>query len=329
MSPQLLKSSEAIRAGYVARPEQLIENEEISIRQGGGRTLTCQRITLPNGLSATVSWDRCMDITRLFYRGIPLAYLGRDDERADLSVPFEQRFSGGMLYTCGLLNVGPGDDTQPTHGRIHQQAAARRSVQQTDLAVVVRGEMRESTLFGENLLLSREMIFSLDRAEIQIRDTIANQTPHPQPYMLLYHINLGYPFFSEQLQLQFPTDTQTYAEGSDSLHNPEEYTRFSAPSPDAQEQDYSHRLPGKDGICSLSAENHALGIGFALSYTNAALPFLQQWICRHSGDYVLGLEPTNNRVNGRRQAAAEGGLPVLSPFETIDTKLTLSLYSLP
>lgn len=328
MNPIFKNSSEAIRLGYIARPEQLIENEEVTVRQGDGRSLSCQKIAIPGGLSATVSWDRCMDITRLSYRGIPLAYLGRTDERADLSVPFEQRFSGGMLYTCGLINVGPGDDAQPTHGRIHMQAAARRGVQQTNTAVILRGEMRESTLFGENLLLCRELTFPLDRAEVYIRDTITNQTPHPQPYMLLYHINLGYPFFSEHLRLQLPTDTQTYTQHAYTPQDTSAFSRFSAPITEAEEQDYNHRLPNQNGLCSLSAENPMLGIGMRLSYTAEALPFLQQWVSLRAGDYVLGLEPTNNRVNGHTQAAAEGGLPVLPPFETVTTELKLSLYSL-
>ena len=232
-----------------------------------------------------------------------------------------------MLYTCGLLNVGPGDAIQPTHGRIHLQAAARGSVQQTDDAVILRGEMRESALFAENLLLSREIVFPLDRAEVCVRDTITNQTPHPQPYMLLYHINLGYPFFSEHLELCLPAGLQTYTEGGYSSVDPADYSRFPAPQAHAQEQDYNHRLPDRNGRCSLTAENRALGIGLKLSYANATLPYLHQWICLRRGDYVMGLEPTSNRVNGHAQASAEGSTPVLSPFETLATELTLSLYS--
>jgi len=323
-----LPNDEALRAGYIARPEQLLENEEVTVRQGDSRTLTCQKLALPNGLAATVSWDRCMDITRLSYRGIPLAFLGRTEERADAAVPFDTRFSGGMLYTCGLLNVGPGDGGQPTHGRIHLQSAARRGVEQTDTAVVLRGEMRESSLFGENLLLRRELTFPLRRAEVLLRDTIINQTPHPQPYMLLYHLNLGYPFFSEQLRLLMPPGTQTFADGGYTAPDFSAFTQFSAPHSDAQEIDLDHRLPVANGRCRLTAENRALGIGLTLSYAAAALPLFHQWICLRSGDYVLGLEPTNNRVNGRVQAAAESSLPLLPPFETIVTELTLSLDSL-
>ncbi len=318
---------DAMRFGYIARPEQLIENEEVSIRQGNGRTITCQKISLPNQVSATVVWDRCMDITRLNYRGIPFAYLGKGEERNDLAMPFPSRFSGGMLYTCGLQNVGPGDEIQPTHGRIHLQSAGMRSIRNNGEALVLEGEMREAALFGENLLLNRKLEFNLGQAEITIRDTITNQTLYEQEWMLLYHINLGYPFLDEHLKLQLPPGTQTQPATEDARLHMDKLTRFAAPEPGFIEQDYRHQLPAEDGYCRLHAENEALHIGMGIRYKADTLPYLQQWRCLRSGDYVLGLEPTNNHVNGRLQAKAENSLPVLRPFETITTEVVLSFYS--
>lgn len=323
----ILPDLDAFRQGYIARPEQLIENDTVCQCQGDGRTLTFQKIALPHGLGATVSWDRCMDITRFSYRGIPIAYLGRTDERNDTPSSFDHRFSGGMLYTCGLLNVGPGDNIQPTHGRIHLQASACRSVRRTDNAIVLQGEMRESALFGENLLLQRELIFPLDRAEMQLHDTLTNQTPHVQPYMLLYHINLGYPFLSEHLKLHLPVGTLTQPATAAAHAFGNDFTCFTAPLPDAEELDFSHRLPIENGHCQLSAENKALGIRFSLRYSAATLPLLHQWRSMRSMDYVLGLEPANNLVNGRIQAAVDGRQPVLQPFETVCTTVTISLSS--
>ncbi len=320
----MLPCGEALRRGYVARPEQMLENEEVTLRQGDGRTLTCQKIALPGGLAATVCWDRCMGITRLRYRGVPIAYLGKTEERDDLSQPFESRFSGGMLYTCGLLNVGPGDGGQPTHGRIHMQSAAYRGVRLADEALTLWGEMREASLLGENLLLRRELAFSLETAQVRVSDTLVNQSAHPQPYMLLYHINLGYPFLSEHLKLSLPSGTETRPATAEARAHAAELAGCGAPMPDFAEQDYSHRLPAKDGICHVAAVNAALGIRMELAYRADTLPLLQQWRCLRSGDYVLGLEPANNRVGGRAQAMAEGNLPVLAPFESVTAEVTLS-----
>lgn len=322
----LLNVYEALIKGYISRPGQMILEREAAIRQGDGRTLACHEVMLPNRLAATVLWDRCMDIGRLSYMGIPLCYIGKPGEQEDVSGAFEQRFSGGMLYTCGLLNVGPGDRDQPVHGRIHLKSAALRGVSLEEGALVLTGEMREAALFGENLVLKRRLVFPLDKSEVRVLDTIINQTPYPQPYMLLYHMNLGYPMLSEHLKLFLPDGTQTQAATAHAQAHLGELAEFSPPDKDFEEQDFHHILPAPDGYCGLRAENTALGIGLGLRYRADTLPLLVQWRCLKSGDYVLGLEPSNNRVAGRVQALKENCLPVLAPFQSVTTEVILSFY---
>ena len=233
-----------------------------------------------------------------------------------------------MLYTCGLTNVGPGDDRQPTHGRVHLQSADYRCVSQESNALVLRGQMRESALFGENLLLRRSLAFPWNRAEVRLQDEIVNQSPRPQPWMLLYHINVGYPFLSEHLRLTLPLGTQTMPANNAAATHLSEHAVFAPPQPDFAEQDFHHTVPSVEGVCTVRAENPVLGIGFRLCWRADTLPLLVQWRCLRSGDYVLGLEPANNRVNGRLAAQAEGNLPLLRPFETVTTEVTLSFYPL-
>ena len=319
---------QAIREGYLSSEDQLVCQREATLYAADGSPLRCQLLELPNRLAATVCWDRCMDLPRLSYQGVPVGYHGKAPEGAAGNA-FAQRFAGGLLYTCGLLNVGPGDAEQPTHGRIHLQSAACRSVAREGDALVLRGQMREGSLFGENLLLRRTLTFMLSSAEVRIQDEIVNQSPYPQPWMLLYHINLGYPFLSEHLRLLLPPGTQSVPANAEAAAHMDTLATCAPPRADFAEQDYHHRLPAEGGICALRAENPALGMGFGLRWQADALPMLVQWRCLRSGDYVLGLEPANNHVNGRHQAAAEGNLPVLAPFETACTDLTLSFYPLP
>ncbi len=323
-----LNHQKAIENGYISREEQLVYQQETSVRQGDGRTCACHELALPSRLSATVLWDRCMDISRLSFAGIPISYLGKSGEQGDAATPFERRFSGGMLYTCGLMNVGPADEAQPAHGRIHLQSATMRSVHLEENALILQGQMRESALFGENLLLKRTLTFPLDASEVRIEDAISNQTPYPQPYMLLYHINLGYPMLSEHLKLRLPDGTQTSPATEQARAHLSELSGFSPPEASFEEQDFHHQLPIQNGYCAATAENRFLGIGFGVRYRADTLPTLIQWRCLRSGDYVLGLEPSNNRVNGRAQAAREGALPVLNPFETITTEVVLSFFDL-
>jgi hypothetical protein len=320
----LLNAHEALKKGYISRPGQMILEREAVLRQGDGRTLACHEVMLPNRLAATVLWDRCMDIERLSYMGLPLCYIGKSGEQEDVSGPFERRFSGGMLYTCGLLNVGPGDMGQPVHGRIHLQSAALRGVSLEKDALVLTGEMREAALFGENLVLKRRLVFPFDKSEVRVLDTIENQTPYPQPYMLLYHINLGYPMLSEHLKLFLPEGTQTQAADAHAHAHLGELAEFLPPDRDFEEQDFYHILPAPDGYCALRAENAAIGVGLRLRYRADTLPLLVEWRCLKSGDYVLGLEPSNNRVTGRAQALQENRLPALAPFESVSTEVILS-----
>lgn len=320
-------ATQALQAGYLSRDDQLVCQREATLPSAQGSPLRCQLLELPNRLAATVCWDRCMDIPRLAFAGVPLHYQGKPGDASE-GVAFDRRFCGGMLYTCGLTNVGPGDDRQPTHGRVHLQSADYRSVYQEGNALVLRGQMRESALFGENLLLRRTLTFPLDRAEVRIRDEIVNQSPRPQPWMLLYHINLGYPFLSEHLRLTLPQGTKTLPANDAAAMRLSDHAVFTPPQTDFAEQDYHHTLPPVDGSCTVKAENTRLGMGFQLRWRADTLPLLVQWRCLRSGDYVLGLEPSNNRVQGRRAAEAEGRLPLLLPFEAVHTDVTLSFYPL-
>ena len=319
---------QAVREGYLVGEEQWVYQREAMLHAADGSPLRCQLLELPNRLAATVCWDRCMDVPRLSYAGVPVSYLGKAPEGTQGNV-FPHRFCGGMLYTCGLLNVGPGDEEQPTHGRIHLQSADYRSVTLEGDALVLRGQMREGALFGENLLLRRTLTFPLNSAQMRIRDEVVNRSPTPQPWMLLYHINLGYPLLSEHLRLFLPPGTRTVPIGAEAEAHVAELSGFTLPSADFAEQDFHHTLPVEDGFCTVRAENRALGMGFCLRWQADALPLLVQWRCLRSGDYVLGLEPANNRVNGRRTAAAQGNLPLLAPFATAVTDVTLSFYPLP
>ena len=310
----MLDAEEALRRGYISRPEQLIRCEEYTRLQGDGRTLCFERLALPCGLEAIVSWDRCMDIPELRYRGMPVNYCGKNEEREDLAVDFSRRFSGGMLYTCGLLRVGDGDGRQPTHGRIHMQPSSLRSVTRTRDAVVLVGEMREAALFGENLLLRRRMTFDLHAAQICIEDTIENQTPQAQPVMLLYHINLGYPFLNERTRLLLPDGTRSVPVGEEARRDFDRLAVFDPPTPNRGEQDFHHELPHPDGMCRLSAVSD--GLRFSLSYRADTLPYLVEWRCLRAGDYVLGLEPSNNHVDGQPLAQIE-------PFGEMRTRVLL------
>ena len=64
-------------------------------------------------------------------------------------------------------------------------------------------------------------------------------------------------------------------------------------------------------------KNEELGICMTISWSGDTLPILSQWRSMASGDYVLGLEPTNCYIMGRHDERENGTLPVLKAFGTV------------
>ena len=71
-------------------------------------------------------------------------------------------------------------------------------------------------------------------------------------------------------------------------------------------------------------ENTELGISMTISWSGDTLPILSQWRSMASGDYVLGLEPTNCYIMGRHDERINGTLPVLKAFESITNTLNIT-----
>ena len=63
-------------------------------------------------------------------------------------------------------------------------------------------------------------------------------------------------------------------------------------------------------------ENPDVNIAMTISWSGDKLPILSHWRSMASGDYVLGLEPTNCYIMGRSAERENGTLPVLKAFET-------------
>lgn len=70
--------------------------------------------------------------------------------------------------------------------------------------------------------------------------------------------------------------------------------------------------------------NPDLQVHMTMTWSGDTLPILSQWRSMASGDYVLGLEPTNCYIMGRHDERENGTLPVLKSFETEKHTVTIS-----
>lgn len=309
-----------------------------SVTYGDGRAKGMEAWQVKNGpLQFTVMKDKCMDLAELSYKGINMNFLSKPGLQGrnhyDTNGSEAQRsIMGGMMFTCGLENIcAPyeGDKSYPMHGRIRTTPAEHTGVytgwEGDSYRMSIRGEMREAELFGENLVLEREITTQFPGKEIVIRDTIENQGFREEPAMLLYHFNVGYPLLDEGARIILPTRKVTPRDEAAAPHT-EKYSVMEAPVDNEPEYVFLHELTAdSEGNTFAAVINEKLGLGIQLSFNQKNLPYFMQWKSLASGDYVIGLEPANSSVYGRGYHEERGDLHRIRPFEKEERQLTITI----
>ena len=160
---------------------------------------------------------------------------------------------------------------------------------------------------------------------IIIEDEVENQGFRPTPFMLLYHMNFGWPLVGEAMRLEAPAhDVAPRDEAAAAGLG--DWEIFPAPARDYAEQVIYHDLPADaDGFCTVKIVNPQFGPSVSLSYRKAELPFLNQWRMAGVGDYVMGLEPGNCYPVGQLEFAKKGLLRHIEPGQCVETALRLSI----
>lgn len=293
-----------------------------------GRSSGLKVYEMKNGcLSCQILADKCLDIGSISYKGINMSFLskpgmqGRNhyDTNGEEAI---RSIMGGFFFTAGLENIcAPctvGGVDYPMHGRIRttpgEHLCSDARWEDGRYVLRVRGEMREAALFGENMVLRREISSVYGEKTITVTDEIENESYREEPLMILYHINIGYPFLDENTRLYIPTRSVT-ARDRDGEGQEDRYDRMDAPKDNEPEYVFIHDLKTDGaGDTEILAVNEALGLGLRLFYNTKYLPYFMEWKSTASGDYVIGLEPANSSVYGRVYHEKQGTLHKLEPF---------------
>jgi hypothetical protein len=285
------------------------------------------------GLAFTVLVDRAMDIAWSSFHGASLDW--RSPTTCVAPAYFEPEglgwlrgFYGGLLLTCGLTYFGKPtvDQGEPLglHGRVSFLPATRVTVGEEwigdEYEMWISGNVRETAVHGENLLLKRRILARLGESRLFVDDTVTNEGYRTTPHMLLYHINLGFPVVAPDSELLLSSlevrpRTEVAAKG---LGNE---TRLQAPTPNYEEQVFYHRLrPDSEGNVAVALVNRAFnggqGLGVYLRYRLEELPWFIEWKMMGEGTYVFGVGPATNLADGRNIERAEGRLRTLAPGES-------------
>lgn len=297
-------------ARYVGSFDQIAGIKPLEAVDGverGGRVF---EVWTGSGLSFNILADRALDISACQYKGMSLAWRSSvgDAHPAFYDASgsaWLRSFQGGMLVTCGLDTFGPphrdGDEEYGLHGRVSNTPARMVNYSAAwvgdEYRLEVSGEVRQTRVFGENLVMRRRISTALGSNRIRVEDVVTNEGFSPQRHMILYHVNTGFPLLSEKARLNFAVRTTTPSDEV-SRQGVKDWMVFQPPTPGYLEQNFIHvPVPDEKGWAVAELENPEIKLGLRLSFDSSTLPYLNEWKMVGEGLYVLSIEPINCTTN--------------------------------
>ncbi|HOJ09851.1 MAG TPA: aldose 1-epimerase family protein [Clostridiales bacterium] len=313
---------------YIGDTSQLFGVKNYRLADGKANGVRAVDIKNGSGLELTVLPDRALDIAYLSYKGINMSYISKAGIVApqyynESGIKFLRSFIGGFMTTCGLIQAGSPciDEGQEygLHGRISNTPAEEvyAGTEWTeDTAIMkVKGKVREAAVFGENILLKREISVPYGGNKFYINDTVENYGFKDEPLMIIYHCNLGYPLLTSKSYFLAPS-ISVIPRDEEASKGQNEYYKFQLPTPGYREQVFYHNLKVDDqGKTFAALINPIQKIGLAIWFNKKQLWNLTQWKQMGEGEYVLGIEPCNCHVGGRAKARQDGTLEFIKPGE--------------
>lgn len=322
---------------YCGNIQQIIYVRPVTYREGRAEQLNAVEVKCGD-IFFHSALDKALDILDFSYKGMNMTFLAKPglEGRNHYDTNGQEALRsimGGLFFTCGLENIcGPctidGKD-YPMHGRMRTTPAEHVGtdvVREGDTyKLIITGEMREAELFGENMVLRRKIESILGENSITLTDVVENQAFRPEPLMLLYHCNLGYPFLDENCRLYVPSKGVIGREPFSEQYI-DKWDRMETPINNECEYVYIHDMQSDENLNTMVlVANHTLNIGLTIEFNQKNLPYFMEWKSLASGDYVLGLEPSNSSVYGKTYHVENDMVHYLKPFEKETNVLKFSV----
>jgi len=310
---------------------QLVSTRAARLSDGNEDGVRVVDARASGGLSATILADRGLDLGAVWAAGHQVSWqstTGAVHPAFFAEETWLRSFHGGLLTTCGLQNVGlPSEEEGTTyglHGRISNIPArdvSHRVIEQDGrLVAEVTGEMRETDVFGSDLLLRRRITLPMGETVLHVEDEVVNQGFASAALLILYHVNLGYPVVADGARLLGPAAEVV---GRDEVAQAAmaDHAAFPPPQDGFSEQVFHHQLLQPDvPEASISVANPDYqpsgGIAVTVTWDPRQLPRLWQWRMLGPGMYLTGLEPANCGLAGRAAEREAGTLQELEPGES-------------
>lgn len=287
--------------GRISNLMQLASIRRYEMTEGterGLRVLDCD-----NGkLRFLLNESKALDVMQMYHKGENVSFVSKNGFTAR-EIAFENRFEGGMLYTCGLDSVGAREGYL-LHGTHHLTPARVTRAEVNEEGILIEAEIRETALFGKNLVFRRRVFSQIGSDTLEISDTLENCGTREEEYCLLYHVNVGYPMLDAGAELIDDAEEviprTPWAAEHIGLRR-----AIGAAVANQEEMCYFLRLKTP----SVSLRNPKINKTFTLKWSQETLPCFVEWKSMAAGDYALGLEPCTTELDDgfayRRIAAGE------------------------
>lgn len=312
-------------------PQQVGGIESLVLGDGEGRGTRVVWFNTGGGLRFRVLVDRGLDIDQAFLREHSLSFLTHKgvtppSRAMDRGIEWLKHFPGGLLTSCGPLNVGPPVTEGPwelgLHGSHSNTAATIESIVQPDphrgeLEMRIVGTVRYGQLFGPNVRLRRTIAATLGSNLIRIKDEFINDANTHVELAWLLHMNFGYPLIDEGTELCHAGVVEPRDDDASRAYFAKSDRRIIS-APLAEHRGSGEAVafvkPMKDrGLAMVGVINNKIGIGAAIRYDAQQFPRCANWQHLGPGEYVTALEPMTGTLAGRDKDRATGDLQTLKP----------------
>ena len=321
---------------YVGRMDSLAGVRSTMITEGFADGIRAKEVNA-GLLKYTVMESRGMDILDMTYRGIPLNFLSKSGpkQRAHMDTrqpEFLRSITGGMLYTCGLTNVGnyyrdeTGDDY--FHGSMRMTPAenvcATAKWEDGEYVLRVSGEMRQGGLFRENMVLRREIISKFGGKTLEIRNEVENEGDFAMPMMIMLHVNLGFPILGGDMRLVIPSK-RVVPMDERAEQDIDNWSIVTEPIVGETEQVFIHEMPDDLTEVHACGFSPSMNLGLGVKFRRDQFDKMLEWKSMGAGDYVCGIQPTNCYAAGRQYEIDHGTLPMIEAGEKKHFDITLEI----
>ena len=324
----------------VGNMDQIAGIRTVQLDDGNERPTRAAVIHTGAGLELTVLLDRCLDISAASFNGKAMSWRSTTGDVAPQYFEPEwlrwlRSYFGGLVTTCGLMNVGSPDEQSALlgtglHGRIGNTPAKNVKITQewrgNDYVISVSGTMRETVVFGENLTLTRTVSTKLGEKRFWIHDVVTNEGFKTTKYMFLYLFNICWLVFDEVSEIIAPSKhvAPRDAVAEDGKEN---WYKLDPPIHGYSEKVYYHDMASDSrgnvtaAIVNSGFKAKGEGFGVYLKYNKKELPRFVEWKQMGEQDYVVGFEPCNCGVEGRAVDEKQGLLHSLRPGQSQEVRL--------